>query len=59
MSEFDRLLLVYTLLVVLVGGWSVFWARSAPDAGRRAWGRRLFVATLLLLGLEQATPLDR
>jgi hypothetical protein len=51
MSEFDSWLLVYTAIGVLAGGWALFWARTAPDAARRAWGRRLFVATLLFLGL--------
>jgi hypothetical protein len=50
MSEFEFGLLLFTIVGVFAGGWGIFWARMSPDAGRRLWGRRLFVATLFFLG---------
>src|SRR5436305_1059467 len=48
MSAFEICLLCGTVLITISGGWAIFWARVAVDPGRRLWGRRLFVATLLL-----------
>ena len=35
---------------LVVGGWSIRWARASRACARRSWGRGLFVATLLILG---------
>jgi hypothetical protein len=50
MSALEFLLLVDTAIGVVAGIWGIAWARTAADAGRRCWGRRLFVMTLFLLG---------
>jgi hypothetical protein len=49
-SEFDLWLLAFLAVVVAVGVWGVWWARAARCPGRAAWGRRLFVGTLVALG---------
>jgi hypothetical protein len=35
----------------LLGGWSIYWARGQDHPIRMRWGRRLFIVTLLLLGV--------
>jgi hypothetical protein len=50
MSGLDACLLAATTLGTLSGSWSIFWARTAADPGRRSWGQRLFVLTLFILG---------
>jgi hypothetical protein len=43
-------LLITALTGLFLGTWSVHWARSKYSERRAWWGRRLFIATLLLLG---------
>jgi len=40
-----------TLAGIGVGSWSIYWAKGHPHPGRSLWGRRLFLATFLVLGL--------
>jgi hypothetical protein len=44
-------LLITSLSGVFLGIWSVHWARSKYSERRAWWGRRLFIATLLLLAV--------
>ncbi len=48
LSLLESLLLVTTFAGLLVGALSIHWARSRQSLAN--WGRRLFIATLLLLG---------
>ncbi len=51
MSQLEFWLVILTLVGLLVGGLSIFWARGDEQHSRTAWGRRLFVVTLLGLGV--------
>jgi hypothetical protein len=51
LSTFDIWLFFMTPGSCLLGGWSIYWARSHDHPGRMLWGRRLFIMTLLLLGI--------
>lgn len=44
-------LVICTLFFVFLGGWSIFWARCSASGVRAAWGRRLFVAAFVGLGV--------
>jgi hypothetical protein len=48
MSHLETWLWLVAIVSLLLGGWGVCWARS--EEVRAWWGRRLFVATLLVLG---------
>jgi hypothetical protein len=50
-STLDLFLMVMTPGGCLLGGWSIYWARGQDHPGRILWGRRLFIVTLLLLGI--------
>ena len=52
MSMLDLWLMLMTPGGCLLGGWSIYWARGQEHPGRMLWGRRLFIITLLLLGLS-------
>ena len=43
--------LVTSLIGLLIGSGCIYWAKVRPTARRAAWGRRLFIVTLLVLGL--------
>jgi hypothetical protein len=49
-STLDLCLLLMTPGSCLLGGWSIYWARGQDHPRLMRWGRRLFIATLLLLG---------
>jgi hypothetical protein len=49
-STLDLWLMLMTPGGCLLGGWSIYWARGQHPA-RIIWGRRLFIVTLLTLGL--------
>ncbi len=50
MPDLELFLLVITLAGFFLGSLSIHWARG-PQAARRArWGRRLFLALLVVLG---------
>lgn len=50
MHDLDPWLLAVLGIAVVVGSLSVWWARGEDRPRRIAWGRRLFVGTLLALG---------
>ena len=50
MVELELWLLCTTLGGFFVGGTSISWARSETSPRHVLWGRRLFIAVLLLLG---------
>jgi len=50
MLHLECWLFILSLSGLVVGGWSVCGARTHPEQLRGAWGRRLFVATLVTLG---------
>ncbi len=50
MSDTDFLVLLLTLFGLLMGSWSIYWARSDAGVLRIRWGRRMFLAALLELG---------
>ena len=43
--------LVATLVGLLLGGCCIYWVKVHPSARHALWGRRLFVLTLLKLGV--------
>src|SRR5712691_10236019 len=43
-------LILLLLAGLVVGGWSISWARTGRAGRRASWGRGLFVVTLLALG---------
>ena len=51
MSMLDLWLTLMTPGGCLLGGWSIYWARGQDHPGRILWGKRLFIVTLLLLGV--------
>lgn len=51
MSTLDLWLMLMTPGSCVLGGWSIYWARGQDHPGRIRWGRRLFILTLLVLGL--------
>lgn len=50
MDHFELWLWILALIGMVLGGWSLCWARS--NDGRAWWGRRVFVGTLLGLGVS-------
>lgn len=46
----EWIVLLATLSGLLLGTWSIYWVRVRPCVRRALWGRRLFVAALLILG---------
>jgi len=50
-SQLDLVLRLLTLAGGSLGGWAIVWARTSRHPGRAAWGRLLFVCTLLGLGV--------
>src|SRR5689334_11595361 len=50
-STLDLWLALLTPGSCLLGGWSIYWARGQDHPVRMLWGRRLFILTLLLLGI--------
>jgi hypothetical protein len=50
MPHLEGWLFFLSLAGLIVGGWSICWARTHPKRVRGAWGRRLFVVTLIVLG---------
>ena len=50
MLDLELCLLITALSGLFLGIWSVNWARKNYRERRAWWGRRLFTATLLLLG---------
>ena len=51
MSTLDLWLMLMTPGGCLLGGWSIYWARGQAHPIRMLWGRRIFTATLVLLGI--------
>ncbi len=51
MSLLDLCLMLMTPGGCLLGGWSIYWTRGQEHPGRILWGKRLFVVTLLMLGI--------
>src|SRR5437868_4462346 len=49
-STLDFGVLVLTLVNAVVGGWSIYWARSGPESWRCRGGHLLFVLNLISLG---------
>lgn len=47
----EFVLLLTAILGLGLGIWSISWARSDYRQRRAWWGRRLFIATMLLLGV--------
>jgi len=43
--------LTATLIGLVLGGCCIYWVRVRPSVRRALWGRRLFIATLLGLGV--------
>ncbi len=43
--------LIATLLGLLLGGCCIYWVKVKPCKRRARWGRRLFILTLLALGI--------
>lgn len=50
MPNLELWLILLLLAGLVAGGWSITWARARQAGRRAAWGRGLFVATLLALG---------
>jgi hypothetical protein len=50
MVHLDLWLFFSSLAGLITGGWGICWARTHPEQLRGLWGRRLFVATFLVLG---------
>ncbi len=50
MDHLEFWLWILAIVGLMVGGWSICWARG--EDARAWWGRRLFVGTLLGLGLS-------
>ena len=50
MLHLEFWLFILSLVGLIMGGWSICWARTHPERLRGLWGRRLFVATMLVLG---------
>jgi hypothetical protein len=50
MLHLEVWLFLLSLAGLVVGGWSICWARTHPERVRGAWGRGLFVLTLIVLG---------
>jgi len=48
--ELEIWLFAFLLAGLIVGAWAIPWARAHSTEWRGTWGRRLFVASLLLLG---------
>jgi hypothetical protein len=51
MLMLELCLLGLTLAGCFFGGLCIGWARAAHHCGRALWGRRLFVGTLLVMGM--------
>lgn len=51
MSTLELCLLLMTPGGCLLGGWSIYWARGQDHPRLMLWGRRLFIVTLLFLGV--------
>lgn len=51
MIVLETLLALLALAGLLFGGWSIVLARTHPDPARACWGRRLFVAIVIGLGI--------
>jgi hypothetical protein len=45
-------LLALTFAGLVLGGWGVLWARSASVPQLNAWGRSIFLGTMLILGIS-------
>jgi hypothetical protein len=50
MAYLDCWLFILSLVGLIVGGWSICWARTHAEYGRGLWGRRVFVLTIVVLG---------
>jgi hypothetical protein len=50
MPQLELCLLFLTVAGLMLGSWSICWARRDSQSSRVLWGRRLFVATILVLG---------
>ena len=50
MPDLEHWLLALTLLGLLLGGWSIIWARTSPTRLGIVSGRILFIGTLMALG---------
>ncbi|HKI36562.1 MAG TPA: hypothetical protein VKA46_32190 [Gemmataceae bacterium] len=50
MFDLDEWLLALLAVAVILGAWSVWRVRGSRDPRRAAWGRRVYVAALSLLG---------
>ena len=52
MSMFvEMTVLIATILGATLGGCCIYWVRGRPSTQQARWGRRLFVVTLLSLGV--------
>ena len=51
MPILDLWILCSTCLGFSIGAWSIYWVRTELTITRILWGRRVFVATLVMLGL--------
>ncbi len=47
----ETLLTLLALAGLVFGGWSIVLARTHPNPARASWGRRLFVAIVIGLGI--------